>query len=378
MSTETAVQTFEQFSHNRLFEGINPEVLGGIASDVRVRRLREGEVIFREGDPGDSLYLVGKGSVKISKTGRGGKQETLGFIQSGNFFGEMALLDGQPRSAMATAAEATVLGAVTEDTFQHILELAPSRLHMNFLRSVTERLRSVNSHFISEVMRTERLSLVGSMANSIIHDLKNPICIVRCCSDLIASESNDPRLRELTSMLDGAVDGMLAMTQELLDYARGSTSLTKQPVSVWRLLDELNQQSLRLLPGKNIQFVKRIRYEGNIEIDLPRFTRVLCNLIKNSREAMPSGGILTITTDLVKDQFVLRISDTGAGVSPDILPKLFEPFITHGKTHGTGLGLAIAKSVIEAHNGKISISSVHGSGTTVDIRLPALLSEPAV
>ncbi len=377
MSTETAVQAIEHFSHNRLFEGINPEVLGNIASDVNVRRLREGEVIFREGDPGDSLYLVGKGSVKISKTGRGGKQETLGFIDSGNFFGEMALLDGQPRSAMATAVEATVLGSVTEGTFQHILELAPSRLHMNFLRSVTERLRSVNSHFISEVMRTERLSLVGSMANSIIHDLKNPICIVRCCSDLIASESNDPRLRELTSLLDGAVDGMLAMTQELLDYARGSTSLVKQPVSVWRLLEELNQQSLRLLPGKNIQFVKRIRYDGNIEIDLPRFTRVLCNLIKNSREAMPHGGILTITTDLVKEQFVLRISDTGAGVSPEILPKLFEPFITHGKTHGTGLGLAIAKSVVEAHNGKISISSVHGSGTTVDIRLPALLSEPA-
>ncbi len=371
MSTETAAQAFEQFCDNRLFEGIKPDVLEEIAPDVHVRRLHEGEVIFREGDPGDSLYLVGKGLVKISKTGRGGKQETLGFIQSGSFFGEMALLDGQPRSAMATAAEATVVGAVNEDTFQHILALAPSRLHMNFLRSVTERLRSVNAHFISEVMRTERLSLVGSMANTIIHDLKNPICIVRCCSDLIASESNDPRLRELTSMLDGAVDGMLAMTQELLDYARGSTPLVKQPVSVWRLLDELNQQSLRLLPGKNIQFVKRIRYDGTIEIDLARFTRVLCNLIKNSREAMRNGGILTITTDLVKDQFVLRISDTGKGVSPEIMPRLFEPFVTHGKAHGTGLGLAIAKSVIEAHAGRISISSVHGRGATVDIRVPA-------
>src|SRR5205807_188742 len=83
-----------------------------------------------------------------------------------------------------------------DQTFQHILELAPSRLHMNFLRSITERMRSVNSYFITEIMRNERLSLVGSMANSIIHDLKNPICIVRCCSDLIASETNDPRLRE--------------------------------------------------------------------------------------------------------------------------------------------------------------------------------------
>src|SRR5207302_10533736 len=99
---------------------------------------------------------------------------------------------------MASAAEPTVLGAVKEETFQHILELAPSRLHMNFLRSITERMRSVHSHFIPEIMRTERLSLVGSMANSIIHDLKNPICIVPFCFDLISSETHDLRLRQAT------------------------------------------------------------------------------------------------------------------------------------------------------------------------------------
>jgi signal transduction histidine kinase len=225
-------------------------------------------------------------------------------------------------------------------------------------------------HFINEVMLKERLSLVGSMASSIIQDLKNPICIVHCCSDLIASETNDPHLRELTSMLDGAVDGMLATTQELLDYARGSTQLHKQLISIWGILDELNQQSLRLLPGKNIQFVKHIRYEGNVEIDRARFIRVLSNLIKNSREAMPGGGILTITSDLVQDQVAIRISDTGVGIPSEVLPKLFEPFVTHGKTNSTGLGLAIAKSVVEAHGGKISLSSVKGSGTTVEIRLP--------
>ncbi|MDP9099652.1 MAG: ATP-binding protein [Verrucomicrobiota bacterium] len=364
-------KAFDQLSQNRLFEGIESDLLERIAPDVHVVQLNAGEVIFREGDPGDLMYLVGQGSVKISKSGRGGQQETLGFIQSGNFFGEMALLDGEPRSAMATAAESTLLGTVDEPTFQHILALAPSRLHMNFLRSVTERLRSVNSHFITEIMRSERLSLVGAMANSIIHDLKNPICIVRCCSDLIAQDSTDPRVRELTAMTDKAINGMLAMTQELLDYARGSTSLACENVSIWRLLDELNQQSLRLLPGHNIQFAKNIRYDGNVFVDLPRFTRVLANLIKNAREAMPSGGILTINTDLVHGQVVIRISDTGIGIPAELLPKLFEPFVTHGKSNGTGLGMAIAKSVVTAHKGKISITSVQGNGTTVDIRLPA-------
>jgi len=224
--TALVLQAFEGLANNRIFEGIETDLLEQIAPSVHVVQLAEGEVIFREGDPGDLLYLVGEGSVRISKSGRGGEQETLGVIQPGNFFGEMALLDGQPRSAMAAAVGDTLLGTVDEPTFQHILELAPSRLHMNFLRFVTERLRSVNSHFISEVMRTERLSLVGAMANSIIHDLKNPICIIRCCTDLIAGESKDPRVHELTRMTDKAVDGMLAMTQELLDYARGSTSFS--------------------------------------------------------------------------------------------------------------------------------------------------------
>jgi signal transduction histidine kinase len=370
MSAAQHLEAFDHFSKNRLFEGIRPELLEEVAPELRIVRLHEGDVIFREGDPGDSLYLVGSGSVQISKRGRGGNQETLAFIQSGNFFGEMALLDGEPRSAMATAAEETILGTVTEETFQHILELAPNRLHMNFLRSVSERLRQVNSHFITEVMRTERLSLVGSMANTIIHDLKNPICIVRCCADLISLETTDPRLRDLTAMMHKAVEGMTSMTQELLDYARGSTSLKKESVSMWRLLEELKQQALQLLPGQNIQFVKQLRYDGLLEVDVARFTRVLCNLIKNAREAMPAGGILTLTTDVVGNEVSLRLSDTGCGIPPEILPKLFEPFVTHGKTHGTGLGMAIAKSVVDAHGGKISVSSVHGNGTTVDIRLP--------
>ena len=171
-------------------------------------------------------------------------------------------------------------------------------------------------------------------------------------------------------MTEKAIEGMLAMTQELLDYARGSTSLKLQTITIWRLLDELNQQALQLLPGANVQLVKRISYEGTINVDLARFTRVLCNLIKNAREAMPDGGILKLTIDAVPDQVVIRVTDTGCGIPEEVLAKVFEPFVSHGKANGTGLGMAIAKSVIDAHRGKISIGSIPGRGTTVDIRLP--------
>ena len=104
MVAANSFDTFRCFAGNTLFDGIEPDVLEDIRYEMKTLRLREGEVIFEEGDPGDLLYLVGEGSIKISKTGRGGNQETLGFIETGNFFGEMALFDGQPRSAKATAA----------------------------------------------------------------------------------------------------------------------------------------------------------------------------------------------------------------------------------------------------------------------------------
>lgn len=365
----------DEFQENRLFAGIDDAILREITAGIEISAFDKDEVIFHEGDRGDLLYLVGAGSVKISKLGRGGKQETLGFIEPGNFFGEMALLDGEPRSAMAAAAGPTVLGMVNEATFQRILENAPSRLHLNFLRSVTQRLRQINSHFITEVMRTERLSMVGAMAGMIIHDLNNPISTVRCCCDVIARESSDPTLLEATALLDGAVNGMLAMTQELLDYTRGSISLKKETVRVDRLVEGLVEQSAPLLREKEVELVTRLGWAGPIALDVGRFLRVLANLIKNAREAMPTGGTVTLATERVNEEIIFRIVDTGVGIPPELLPQIFEPFVSHGKASGTGLGMAIAKSVVEAHAGRIRVVSEVQRGTTVEIRLPALPSE---
>ena len=114
---------------------------------------------------------------------------------------------------------------------------------------------------------------------------------------------------------------------------------------------------------------------GTLDRDVPAsggtsLFQVFCNLIKNAWEAMPNGGILTLNTELVEEQVVIRIADTGIGIPAEILSRVFEPFVTHGKSHGTGLGMAIAKSIVSAHEGEISIASVLGKGTTVEIRLP--------
>ncbi|MEY2530388.1 MAG: hypothetical protein QOI96_473 [Verrucomicrobiota bacterium] len=375
MKSTSQVRTFARFSSNRLFDGIERRVLKEIRPHVGLRRVEKDEVVYREGDRGDFLYLVGEGMIRISQLNRLGQPETLDYVESGNFFGGRALLERKPQSAMAVAAEPTLLGIVDEAAFQKMLALAPSRLHLNFLRAVTERLRSINARFMTDVLRSERSRVVERMADSVLHDLKNPISIARCCADLIAAETNNSEIRDLGILLRGAVKNIIATTQDLQDYARGAISLKRQAVSIWRVLDELNKQSLRLLPGKNVELLKQIRYDGNIDVDLTRFVRALCHVIKNAFEAMPGGGVLRLTTDLVHNEVVLRITDTGTGMDPELLPKLFTPFERNSDSLGTGLGLAIAKTIVEAHDGKISVASVPDKGTTVDIRLPALVED---
>ena len=370
MRAAARARAIERFYDNRLFEGVDAEIIERIAPKIGVIRKKPGEIIFREGEPGDSLYLVGQGSVKIAKAADGVKHEIFDYVDQGNFFGAIALLAGEPHSTTATAVEPALIGALTEDTFQEILELSPSRLHMNFLRAITARVRSANTHFMRETVRAERLRVAGALASAMIHDLKNPVCIARCCSDLIASESADGHLRDLSKMLTDTVNGLLGMTLDLLDYTRGSVSVSKRPVSIWRLLDELNRQSLHLLPSKNIEFVKHIRYQGNIDIELGRFARALGHVIENAMHAMSRGGVLTVTIDAVEDQVVLRISDTGGGIAPELMPTLFEPFERYSDLRANGVGLAVAKAIVEAHGGKISVRSVADKGTTVDIRLP--------
>lgn len=356
---------------NRLFAGIPSSLLGDIGSDVRLLHLEAENVIFQEGEAADCLFLVIEGSVRISKVGRGGSQETLGFIQPGNFFGETALIDGQPRSAQATAAERTVLGRIDASSFESILENAPRGLHMNLLRTVVERLREINSHFITELMRGERLALVGSMSNNIIHDLRNPIHAIQSCAHLIRMRSVDPDIIEFTDIVEKSADRMTDMVQELLDFARGETSLQMQRHPARAIMDELDSQLVRLLPV-NVHLLRDIHFCDEVSVDLGRFVRVLLNLTRNSIEAMDKGGVLRVGLRQRGDHAIFRVCDTGCGIPPEIQVKLFEPFVTHGESHGTGLGLAIAKSVVEGHGGGIALRSKPGIGTTIEISLPTL------
>jgi signal transduction histidine kinase len=117
-----------------------------------------------------------------------------------------------------------------------------------------------------------------------------------------------------------------------------------------------------------------ILYQGKLNIDRHRLLRVFANLIRNAREAMKEGEdhVVQLTVQRVDSCARFQLSDTGHGIPAELLSRIFEPFVTHGKSNGTGLGLAISKAVVEAHGGVITVvSSAKGTTFSVDLPLPA-------
>jgi signal transduction histidine kinase len=170
-------------------------------------------------------------------------------------------------------------------------------------------------------------------------------------------------------VIKDAVDSMSAMTSELVDFSRGSTQLKLESIKVGELIHKLNQDFAKCRPVVDVQI--EVLYDGRINVDRHRITRVFGNLIKNAREAMSKTDekVLRFMVKRVDSTLQFEISDTGCGIPPQLLPRIFEPFVSHGKANGTGLGLAISKSVVDAHHGSISVKSSE-SGTTFTIELP--------
>jgi signal transduction histidine kinase len=357
------------FAANALLAGISPAVFNQIAPRIEVLRPLADHIVFAENEPGDALYLIAQGSVKISKRGRGGQQETLTYLLANDYFGEMALVDRGVRSAQASAVGETILGRVDRATWDSLLALAPNEVLGNFTRSVTHRLRQNNQHFIEQVMRSERLSLLGTTISSIVHDMNNPITTILGACQVIQSRANDALTTQMSGLIKEAIDRMETMTRELIDFSRGNTELRLKMVSLPELVNQLDPDFTKCRVACDVQL--DIAYQGKIRVDRHRILRVFGNLIKNAREAMKAGdpNVLRFSAHQADGLIRFEVSDTGHGIESDFLPKIFEPFVTNGKSNGTGLGLAISKTVVEAHGGTISVRS-NGKGTTFTIDLP--------
>ncbi|MBM3328053.1 MAG: hybrid sensor histidine kinase/response regulator [Calditrichaeota bacterium] len=252
--------------------------------------------------------------------------------------------------------------------FQHYRLENENRDLVVQLRASLEELKAAQE----ELVRQERLSTIGRMASSIIHDLKLPMTNIRAGASLLAGDRLEPaRRKEFSDIILREVDRLTLMTREILDFSRGEMSLVREEFDLGALLAEIAEDLRRDFDDAALTLVRDWDELGVIDGDRNRLRRVFLNLALNARDAMHEGGRLTIHAGRDSRNFLLRFLDTGPGFPKEILDRIFEPFVTHGKHNGTGLGMTIARKIVEAHDGTIRAVNPKGGGALVEIELPA-------
>ena len=248
-------------------------------------------------------------------------------------------------------------------------------------RDVTERRRME-----AQLRQTQKMEAIGSLAGGIAHDFNNMLTVIlgygeMARESLAAENAANALLEEIISAAQRAA----TLTSQLLAFSRRQV-IAPQQVDLNSILRDL-QRLLRPLISENIA-IKQELTDGlwPVRVDPNQFEQIVMNLIINSRDAMPAGGNLLISTqnlvidgeltrasaDLKPGEYVvLTVSDTGCGMSPDVLTRIFEPFFTtKPKGKGTGMGLATVYGIVKQSAGHITVASHEGIGTTFQVYLP--------
>lgn len=222
------------------------------------------------------------------------------------------------------------------------------------------------------LVEKETMAAVGSMAAGIVHDLKNPVAIIKGYAEMADEDAVTREERsEYIKEIENTADRMIDLVQDLLEYSRGAVLISKQSTDLDAYARQMRESIAPIFEPRGIKHTVDYTAKGPIYIDPMRFLRAVMNIAGNAADAMKTGGSFSIRIFESPPHIVFELTDTGPGIPESVRDSLFEPFVTHGKAHGTGLGMAVTKSMVEAHGGTISFTTESGKGTTFRITIPA-------
>jgi signal transduction histidine kinase len=221
----------------------------------------------------------------------------------------------------------------------------------------------------SELIRQERISTIGRLSSSIVHDLRNPLAAIYGGAEmLVDTELSPPQMKRLAANIYRASRRIQELLQDLVNVSRGR-SKAAEICSLREVVEAACQASAAAAESQRVG----ISFKPGADVELPleraRMERVFLNLIGNALEAMPEGGSIEISQRMEGDSVLIQFTDTGPGVLPSIREKLFEPFVSAGKKNGLGLGLALSRQTVLDHAGEIWVDS-NSRGAKFVIRLP--------
>lgn len=241
-----------------------------------------------------------------------------------------------------------------------LIEINHQKCTLGCFTNLTERKK-----IEQEMIRLDRLGLIGELSASIGHEVRNPMTTVKGFLQLLSNEESDNRKKDYYELMIEELDRANSIISEFLSLAKDKV-VTMKPVCLNTIINALYP----LLLTDALKQEKRIHLNKtdipNLQLNEKEMRQLIINLVKNGLDAMEAGGTLTIGTYIEDDHVVLYIKDEGKGIQPEIFEKLGNPFLTT-KEDGTGLGLAVCYSIASRHHAKIDVET-GSKGTTFFIR----------
>ncbi|HUE40583.1 MAG TPA: ATP-binding protein [Chthoniobacterales bacterium] len=242
--------------------------------------------------------------------------------------------------------------------------------HAIILRDITQSRRTER-----QTIESERFNALTLLAAGVAHEIGNPLNSLNIHLQLIEREARNldgakrTELQESVEVARAEVNRLDSIITQFLRAIRPTRPELK-PENINSILEEAVRFLAPEIKDRDIVVEQELRSDlPLLELDRDQMKQAFYNVIKNSFEAMKSRGILRILTDMDDSHVVVRFTDSGGGMSPENLSRVFEPYFTT-KTRGTGLGLLIVRRIVREHGGELSIESSAGKGLTVTIRLP--------
>jgi signal transduction histidine kinase len=382
--------TVHRLSESPFFTDIPKERLPDIARIAQEKVVPPNTIIFQEGDPGDSFYIINSGKVRVFKKSREDIETDLAHLESGESFGEIALLTGEPRSGSVETLEETHLTVIAKDKFDQLLRDYPHVLFTFFKqlsgwlirddlrleKEIQRQLEMLQDVSHLKTLERERANLISML----VHDMKSPlICLQGFIHRLLnkTSDLGEDIQKKYLEILKTEVGKLEFLINDFLEFSRSQAGMLELRFTAMSLDAELTElcqayQPKALQCGVNLE----LRHEGALPIiqaDANRLRRVFTNLLDNALKFSQEEGTITITTQETDHDVVVEIVDQGTGIDPNDLPYIFEPF-RQGQgarqSEGYGMGLAVVKDIVEGHGGRILVESEPGEGSAFSVILP--------
>ena len=296
-----------------------------------------------------------------------------------------------------TIGEGRAVESLKNGATDYVIKDRRDRLVPAIERALREGRERVERKRLEEQLRqAQKMEAIGQLAGGVAHDFNNLLAVIQGNAEVatMVLDKSDRRTRELLTQITEASRRAANLTRQLLTFSRRQT-VRLESVNLSYLIANLTKMLNRII-GEDIRSECRCEGKAFVWADAGMLEQVILNLVVNSRDAMPKGGHLEISTKDVRideasvpahpaaraGEFVcLRVADTGTGIAPENMSRIFEPFFTTKEVgKGTGLGLATVYGIVNQHQGWVGVSSKLGEGTAFEVFLPTVPSPgtPAV